>query len=207
MGRIIEGLGGRYITADDVGTTLVDLAIMREVTRHAAGATAAAQQALPVTAFGLFGGPARRRGGLPRPQRLGASADYWRGQEQKAGAAPCDLGPSEAEAVGSLGLAKAPSSPRAAPPRRAAASRPFVEHDEDSVAAVLPNRAAHDRVDQPARHVIAALHVIVVGIGCAAAGRERVAEPVRRAEIGRSGARCRQRRDTAPRRAAHRDAF
>src|SRR6202011_1744314 len=53
MGRIIEGLGGRYITADDVGTTLVDLAIMREVTRHAAGATAAAQQALPVTAFGV----------------------------------------------------------------------------------------------------------------------------------------------------------
>jgi leucine dehydrogenase len=74
MGRIIEGLGGRYITADDVGTTLVDLAIMREVTRHAAGATAAAQQALPVTAFGVFGGPARRRGGLPRPQRLGGAA-------------------------------------------------------------------------------------------------------------------------------------
>src|ERR1700738_1960968 len=54
MGRIIEGLGGRYITADDVGTTLADLAIMREVTRHAAGATAAAQQALPATAFGVF---------------------------------------------------------------------------------------------------------------------------------------------------------
>src|ERR1700738_3991523 len=54
MGRIIEGLGGRYITADDVGTTLADLVIMREVTRHAAGATAAAQQALPVTAFGVF---------------------------------------------------------------------------------------------------------------------------------------------------------
>src|SRR6266481_542966 len=46
MGRIIEGLGGRYITADDVGTTLADLIIMREVTRHTAGATAAA--------FGVF---------------------------------------------------------------------------------------------------------------------------------------------------------
>src|ERR1700694_2398395 len=34
MGRIIEGLGGRYITADDVGTTLGDLVIMREVTCH-----------------------------------------------------------------------------------------------------------------------------------------------------------------------------
>src|SRR5271156_3576437 len=54
MGRIIEGLGGRYITADDVGTTLADLAIIREVTRHTAGATAAAQQALPVTAVGVF---------------------------------------------------------------------------------------------------------------------------------------------------------
>jgi hypothetical protein len=54
MGRIIEGLGGHYITADDVGTTLADLAIMREVTSHTAAATAAAQQALPVTAFGVF---------------------------------------------------------------------------------------------------------------------------------------------------------
>src|SRR5271163_3413840 len=54
MGRIIEGLGGRYIAADDVGTTLADLVIMWEVTRHTAAATAAAQQALPVTAFGVF---------------------------------------------------------------------------------------------------------------------------------------------------------
>jgi leucine dehydrogenase len=54
MGRVIEGLGGRYITADDVGTTLADLAIMRQVTRHTAAATAAAQQALPATAFGVF---------------------------------------------------------------------------------------------------------------------------------------------------------
>jgi len=43
MGRIVEGLGSRYIIADDVGTTLADLVIMREVTRHTAGATAAAQ--------------------------------------------------------------------------------------------------------------------------------------------------------------------
>jgi leucine dehydrogenase len=54
MGRVIEDLGGRYITADDVGTTLADLAVMREVTRHTAAATAAAQQTLPVTAFGVF---------------------------------------------------------------------------------------------------------------------------------------------------------
>src|SRR5262249_20399210 len=54
MGRIIERIGGRYITADDVGTTLADLVIMREMTCHTAGATAAAQQALPATAFGVF---------------------------------------------------------------------------------------------------------------------------------------------------------
>src|SRR5260370_14146518 len=54
MGRIIEGLGGHYIAAHDVVTTLADLVIIREVTRHTAGATAAAQQALPATAFGVF---------------------------------------------------------------------------------------------------------------------------------------------------------
>ena len=54
MGRIVEGLGGHYIAADDVGTTLADLVIMREVTCYTAAATAAAQQALPVTAFGVF---------------------------------------------------------------------------------------------------------------------------------------------------------
>src|SRR6267154_6621168 len=40
--------------SDDVGTTLADLVVMREVTRHTAGATTAAQQALPATAFGVF---------------------------------------------------------------------------------------------------------------------------------------------------------
>jgi leucine dehydrogenase len=54
MGRIVEELGGRYIIADDLGTTLADLMIMREMTRHTAAATAAAQQDLPATAFGLF---------------------------------------------------------------------------------------------------------------------------------------------------------
>ena len=37
-----EGLGGHYIAADDVGTTLADLVIMREVTRYTAAATTAA---------------------------------------------------------------------------------------------------------------------------------------------------------------------
>jgi leucine dehydrogenase len=54
MGRLIERLGGRYITADDVGTTLDDLAVMREATKHTAGATASAQQQLAVTAYGVL---------------------------------------------------------------------------------------------------------------------------------------------------------
>ncbi|MFL5337220.1 MAG: Leu/Phe/Val dehydrogenase [Geminicoccaceae bacterium] len=54
MGGVIEGQGGRYITADDVGTTLADLTVMREVTRHTAGATAAAQEPLAVTAYGVL---------------------------------------------------------------------------------------------------------------------------------------------------------
>src|SRR5262249_33432803 len=33
MGRLVEDFSGRYIVADDVGTTLADLVVMREVTR------------------------------------------------------------------------------------------------------------------------------------------------------------------------------
>jgi leucine dehydrogenase len=54
MGRAVENLGGRYIVADDIGTTLEDLAVMRTVTAHTAAATAAAREPLPVTAFGVF---------------------------------------------------------------------------------------------------------------------------------------------------------
>jgi leucine dehydrogenase len=54
MGRLVEDLSGRYIVADDVGTTLADLVVMREVTHHTAATTAAAQQPLSATAFGVF---------------------------------------------------------------------------------------------------------------------------------------------------------
>ena len=107
MGRVIEGLGGRYITADDVGTTLADLAVMREVTSHTAGATAAAQAPLAVTAYGVlmaieaavqhyyqrddFAGPALRRPGAGQcrlsPVRLPARARCRaRGQRRRSGA-------------------------------------------------------------------------------------------------------------------------
>jgi leucine dehydrogenase len=54
MGRAVESLRGRYIIADDVGTTLDDLAVMRQETAHTAAATAAAKAPLPVTAYGVF---------------------------------------------------------------------------------------------------------------------------------------------------------
>ncbi len=54
MGRAVESLNGRYIVADDVGTTLDDLAAMRSETSHTAAATSAAKQPLPVTAWGVF---------------------------------------------------------------------------------------------------------------------------------------------------------
>ncbi len=54
MGRVVDRLGGRYIIADDIGTTLDDLRIMREVTAHTAAATPASGQPLAVTAYGVF---------------------------------------------------------------------------------------------------------------------------------------------------------
>ena len=54
MGRLVESLSGQYIIADDVGTTLADLAVMRAATTHTAAATAAAQLPLAVTAYGVL---------------------------------------------------------------------------------------------------------------------------------------------------------
>lgn len=54
MGRVVESLQGRYIVADDVGTTLDDIATMRRETRFTAAGTASAMQPLAVTAHGVF---------------------------------------------------------------------------------------------------------------------------------------------------------
>ncbi|MDP6567746.1 MAG: Glu/Leu/Phe/Val dehydrogenase dimerization domain-containing protein [Alphaproteobacteria bacterium] len=54
MGRLVEGLGGAYIIADDVGTTLDDLAVMRRETSHTAATTASAREPLAVTAYGVL---------------------------------------------------------------------------------------------------------------------------------------------------------
>jgi leucine dehydrogenase len=54
LGRAVDALGGRYIVAEDVGTTLADLAVLREVTTYTAAATGASQQPLAVTAYGVL---------------------------------------------------------------------------------------------------------------------------------------------------------
>jgi len=51
MGRLVETLSGRYVIADDVGTNLRDLAMMRLETHHTAATTASALQPLAVTAY------------------------------------------------------------------------------------------------------------------------------------------------------------
>ena len=59
LGRYIEGLEGRYITAEDVGTTPQDMAQMRRSTRFVMGAPAeegGSGDPSPMTAFGILCG-------------------------------------------------------------------------------------------------------------------------------------------------------
>jgi leucine dehydrogenase len=52
-GRFVESLGGRYLTAEDVGTSTADMAIVRRETRHVAGVENEADPS-PFTAHGVF---------------------------------------------------------------------------------------------------------------------------------------------------------
>jgi leucine dehydrogenase len=56
LGRAIASLGGRYVTADDVGTTVRDMAVIREVTPFAAGLADAHGAPCPATAYGVLQG-------------------------------------------------------------------------------------------------------------------------------------------------------
>ncbi|MDP6708099.1 MAG: Glu/Leu/Phe/Val dehydrogenase dimerization domain-containing protein [Alphaproteobacteria bacterium] len=57
FGEFVDGLGGRYITAEDVGTSPRDLAIVRRRTRYAAGFDdGGSGDPSPVTAWGVFNG-------------------------------------------------------------------------------------------------------------------------------------------------------
>jgi leucine dehydrogenase len=56
MGRFVEGLGGSYIIAEDVGTSPADMAFVRESSRHVAGLEGASGDPSPATALGVFVG-------------------------------------------------------------------------------------------------------------------------------------------------------
>ena len=53
-GRMVERLGGRYITAEDVGTSPADMELVSRETRHVAGLAAGGGDPSPFTARGVF---------------------------------------------------------------------------------------------------------------------------------------------------------
>ena len=59
FGRFVEGLGGRYITAEDVGTSIKDMEHVRMETNYVTGISQAlggSGDPSPVTAYGVFVG-------------------------------------------------------------------------------------------------------------------------------------------------------
>lgn len=57
LGRFVDDLGGRYVIAEDVGTSVEDIAMVREVTPHVAGlADGGSGDPSPVTAYGVLVG-------------------------------------------------------------------------------------------------------------------------------------------------------
>ncbi len=57
MGRFVDGLAGRYITAEDVGISVDDVEVMARATKHVAGTRAAgAGDPSPSTAYGVLMG-------------------------------------------------------------------------------------------------------------------------------------------------------
>ncbi|RMH45718.1 MAG: Glu/Leu/Phe/Val dehydrogenase [Gammaproteobacteria bacterium] len=56
FGRFVESLGGKYITAEDVGITPDDMAIVNKETRHVLGLEGKSGDPSPVTAYGVYRG-------------------------------------------------------------------------------------------------------------------------------------------------------
>jgi len=59
LGRFIQGLNGRYITAEDVGTTVTDMDLIHEETNYVTGISPAfgsSGNLSPVTAYGVYRG-------------------------------------------------------------------------------------------------------------------------------------------------------
>ena len=54
MGRFVDSLGGRYIIAEDVGTTPADMAVIDTMTAHVAGLEGGSGDPSPATAWGVF---------------------------------------------------------------------------------------------------------------------------------------------------------
>ncbi|MFB6240564.1 MAG: Glu/Leu/Phe/Val dehydrogenase [Gemmatimonadota bacterium] len=55
-GRAVDSLGGRYITAEDVGTTVEDMDYVHMETEHVCGIAERSGDPSPVTAFGVYRG-------------------------------------------------------------------------------------------------------------------------------------------------------
>jgi len=55
-GRFVESLGGRYITAEDVGTSPIDMDYVHMETNHVVGLQGKSGDPSPVTAFGVYSG-------------------------------------------------------------------------------------------------------------------------------------------------------
>jgi leucine dehydrogenase len=55
-GRHVEFLGGRYITAEDVGTSIHDMEFIRRETAHVVGLAGRSGDPSPMTAFGVYRG-------------------------------------------------------------------------------------------------------------------------------------------------------
>jgi leucine dehydrogenase len=55
-GRFVETLGGRYITAEDIGTTPADMEYIKLETDHVAGLLGLSGDPSPVTAYGVYVG-------------------------------------------------------------------------------------------------------------------------------------------------------
>jgi leucine dehydrogenase len=55
-GRAVESLGGRYITAEDVGTSPADMAFVSLETEHVVGLEGTSGDPSPVTAYGVYCG-------------------------------------------------------------------------------------------------------------------------------------------------------
>ncbi|WP_368652023.1 Glu/Leu/Phe/Val dehydrogenase [Ornithinibacillus sp. 4-3] len=56
LGRYVQGLNGRYITAEDVGTTVQDMDYIQMETDYVTGTSASSGNPSPVTAYGVYKG-------------------------------------------------------------------------------------------------------------------------------------------------------